>query len=249
MTVTGINITEKVRDYKGNNSFIKNLKPGLSKYGRLTPKQFAAAEKIILNEVRSSEVKVEDLPQSIQDIVNYGGELKFVKDIQSKYNKYRRLTEKQVSAATKAISREKAKKSQKEINVDIVGNTIKLGRNIALDIKDTYNLEFQPILVDVTKVMTVSEKAVKIQAKLTKENGGICRCCGRTLTDDMSKMTGIGPVCSRNVGVKHPTSREDLPKYQQMISDKIDEIGTFEFWIPKRGIVEWNGHGAVLLKL
>ena len=174
MTVTGINITEKVRDYNGNNSFIKNLKPGLSKYGRLTPKQFAAAEKIILNEVRSSEVKVEDLPQSLQDIVNYSGELKFV---------------------------------------------------------------------------TVSEKAVKIEAKLTKENGGICRCCGRTLTDDISKMTGIGPVCSGNVGVKHPTSREDLPKYNQMISDKIDEIGTFEFWVPKRGIVEWNGHGAVLLKL
>jgi len=249
MTVTGINIEEKVRTYNGDNSFIKNLMTGLSKYGRLTPKQYAAAEKIILNESRSVEVNVEDLPESLQDIVNYSGELKFVKDIQSKYNKYRRLTEKQVSAATKAISRERAKKSQKEINVDIVGNTIKLGRNIALDIKEEYNLEFQPILVDVTKVMTVSEKAVKIEAKLTKENGGICRCCGRTLTDDMSKMTGIGPVCSRNVGVKHPTSRKDLPMYKQMISDKIDEIGTFEFWIPKRGIVEWNGHGAVLLKL
>ena len=41
MTVTGINIEEKVRNYKGVNTFIKNIRPGLLKYGRLTPKQYA----------------------------------------------------------------------------------------------------------------------------------------------------------------------------------------------------------------
>ena len=249
MTVTGINIEEKVRNYEGASTFIKSLKPGLAKWGRLTPKQKSFAEKIIMNEVRQSEVNVEELPESIKNIVNYDGELKFVKDIQEKYNKYRSLTDKQVSAANQAISREKAKKSQKEINVDIVGNTIKLGRNIAMDIKKEYNLEFHPILVDVTKVLVVSEKAMKLEAKLTKENGGICRCCGKTLTDEMSQMTGVGPVCAKYVGVPHPASRKDIPLFQQQMSDRIDEVGAFEFWIPKRQIKEWNGHAAVLLKL
>ena len=249
MTVTGINIEEKVRNYEGVNTFIKSLKPGLMKYGRLTPKQKQFAEKIIMNEVRQSEVNVEELPQTLQNIVNYDGELKFVKDIQAKYKKYRRLTDKQVSAANNAISREKAKKSQKELNIDLVGNTIKLGRNIAMDIKKEYELDFHPILVDVTKVITVSEKAMKLEAKLTKENGGICRCCGRTLTDEMSQMTGVGPVCATYVGVPHPASRKDIPLFQQKMSERIDEVGSFEFWIPKRQIKEWNGHAAVLLKL
>ena len=59
MTVTGINIEEKVRNYEGNNDFIKGLKPGLMKYGRLTPKQFAVAEKLILQEERQNDVNVD----------------------------------------------------------------------------------------------------------------------------------------------------------------------------------------------
>jgi hypothetical protein len=62
-------------------------------------------------------------------------------------------------------------------------------------------------------------------------------------------MTGLGPVCSKYVGVEHPTTKADLPLYRQQISDKIDEVGEFEFWIPKRGIVEWNGSAGVLLKM
>ena len=249
MTVTGINIEEKVRNYEGENTFINSIKSGLQKYGRLTPKQYAMAEKIIMGNEKKKDLVVEELPQSLQDIVNYKGELKFVKDIQSKYMKYRRLTEKQVSAATNAISRENAKNSQKEVNIDLVGNTIKLGRNIAMDIKDEYELDFHPILVDVTKIITVSNKAMKLEAKLTKENAGICRCCGRSLTDEMSQLTGIGPVCSTYVGVKHPSTRKDLPEFKAKMNKKIDEVGTFEFWIPKRSIKEWNGHAAVMMKL
>ena len=249
MAVTGINIEQKVREYNGTSSFINNLKSGLAKYGRLTPKQFAAAEKVILNEVRKTEVNVEELPEKLRAIVTYKGESKFVNDLKSKYEKYRKLTEKQVDAGFKAVDRENQKNSQKDVNIPLVGNTIKIGRNIALDIKEEYGLDFHPILVDVTELVTVSNKALRIKAKLTKENGGICRCCGRTLTDEMSQMTGIGPVCAGYVGVKHPASKADIPQFKQMMSDKIDEIGEFEFWLPKRSVQKWNGHGAVLMKI
>ena len=62
MTVTGINIEEKVRQYEGVNSFIKKLQPSLMKWGQLTPKQYAVAEKLIMQELRQVEVKVEELP-------------------------------------------------------------------------------------------------------------------------------------------------------------------------------------------
>ena len=61
-------------------------------------------------------------------------------------------------------------------------------------------------------------------------------------------MTGLGPVCSKYVGVQHPSTKADLPQYREEINQKIDEIGEFEFWIPKRGIVEWKGSAGVMLK-
>jgi hypothetical protein len=64
----------------------------------------------------------------------------------------------------------------------------------------------------------------------------------------MSRLTGIGPVCSKYVGIKHPETKLDLPQYRESINKKIDEIGEFEFWIPKRGIVQWNGSAGVMLK-
>jgi len=249
MSVTGINIEEKVRNYEGNNDFIKGLKPGLMKYGRLTPKQFSVAEKLILQEERQKDVKVEELPHTLRAIVEYKGESKFVLDLQEKYKKYRRLTDKQVQAGYQAVDREIQKNSQRDLNIPLVGNTIKLGRKIAGDIKEENNLAFYPILVDVTQIVTMSNRALKLKAKLTKENGGICRCCGKTLTDYMSQMTGIGPVCAAYVGVKHPQDKSEVEQFKKNMSDKIDEIGEFEFWIPKRQIVEWNGAGAMMLKI
>jgi CRISPR/Cas system CSM-associated protein Csm2 small subunit len=249
MTVTGINIEEKVRNYEGNNDFIKGLKPGLMKYGRLTPKQFAVAEKLIIQEERQTEINVEELPTNLRAIVEYKGESKFVLDLQEKYKKYRRLTEKQVQAGYQAIDREIQKNSQKEVNIKLVGNTIKLGRNIARDIKEENNLEFHPILVDVTEIVTMSNRAMKLKAKLTKENGGICRCCGKTLTDYMSQVTGIGPVCAKYVGVEHPKTKNDVEQFKADMSKKIDEIGEFEFWIPKRQIVQWNGSASLIMKV
>jgi CRISPR/Cas system CSM-associated protein Csm2 small subunit len=249
MTVTGINIEEKVRNYEGNNDFIKGLKPGLMKYGRLTPKQFAVAEKLIIQEERQTEINVEELPTNLRAIVEYKGESKFVLDLQEKYKKYRRLTEKQVQAGYKAVDREIQKNSQKEVNIKLVGNTIKLGRNIARDIKEENNLEFHPILVDVTEIVTMSNRAMKLKAKLTKENGGICRCCGKTLTDYMSQVTGIGPVCAKYVGVEHPKTKNDVEQFKSDMSKKIDEIGEFEFWIPKRQIVQWNGSASLIMKV
>ena len=165
MAVTGINITEKVRNYEGVSGFIHNLKPSLEKWGRLTPRQLETAEKIILNEERQKDVKVEDLPMELRAIVEYKGESKFVLDIQDKYLKYRRLTEKQVQAGYRAVYREEQENSKVSLNINLIGNTIKLGRNIARDIKEQYKLEFHPILVDVTQVLMMSNKALKLKAK------------------------------------------------------------------------------------
>ena len=186
----------------------------------------------------------------IEQVQNYEGTNNFMNSLKRGYQKYGRLTENQMAAAVRTIEgMRRREQSQKRININLVGDTIKIGRKIALGIKEQYNLEFHPILVDVTAVTAITDKAIRFKGKLTKENGGICRCCAKTLTDEMSQLTGIGPVCAKYVGVEHPKTKADVEKFKEDMSKKIDEIGEFEFWIPKRAVIKWDGNGEVIMKL
>lgn len=186
----------------------------------------------------------------IKEVQNYEGTNNFMNSLKRGLKKYGTLTENQTSAAIRVIEgARRHEQSQKRIDIKLVGDTIKIGRKIALGIKEEYNLDFHPILVDVTAVTAMTDRALRIKGKLTKENGGVCRCCGKTLTDEMSQVTGIGPVCAKYVGVEHPKSKNDVEKFKEDMSNKIDEIGEFEFWIPKRAVIKWDGMGGVMLRM
>lgn len=185
----------------------------------------------------------------IEKVKNYEGDNKFMNSLKRGYLKYGSLTENQMSAAVRTIEGiRRHKQSQKRIDVNLVGDTIKIGRKIALSIKKEYGLDFHPVLIDVTSVTGITDRAIRLKGKLTKQNGGICCCCGKTLTDEMSQITGIGPICAKYVGVPHPKSKDEVEKFMGDMQKKIDDIGEFEFWIPKRAIVKWEGKGGVMLK-
>ena len=185
----------------------------------------------------------------IENVKNYEGTNNFMNSLKKGLNKYGSLTENQISAAIRVIEgARRHEQAQREMNINVVGQTIKVGRKIALGIREEYNLDFHPILIDIISVKGMTDKAFRFKGKLTKENGGICRCCGKTLTDEMSQLTGIGPVCAKYVGVEHPKTKQDVEKFKEDMSNRIDEIGEFEFWIPKKSIVKWDGSGSVMLK-
>ena len=186
----------------------------------------------------------------IKEVQNYEGTNNFMNSLKRGLKKYGSLTENQSAAAIRVIEgARRHEQSQKRIDIKLVGDTIKIGRKIALGIKEEYGLDFHPILVDVTAVTAMTDRALRIKGKLTKENGGVCRCCGKTLTDEMSQVTGIGPVCAKYVGVEHPKTKDDVNKFKEDMSNKIDEIGEFEFWIPKRAVIKWDGMGGVMLRM
>lgn len=186
----------------------------------------------------------------IKEVQNYEGNNNFMNSLKRGLKKYGSLTENQAEAAIRVIEgARRHEQSQKRIDIKLVGDTIKIGRKIALGIKEEYGLDFHPILVDVTAVTAMTDRALRVKGKLTKENGGVCRCCGKTLTDEMSQVTGIGPVCAKYVGVEHPKSKNDVEKFKEDMSNKIDEIGEFEFWIPKRAVIKWDGMGGVMLRM
>ena len=111
--------TQKVRNYKGQNSFILKMKDAVSKYGSLTMAQSNAVEKILSAPVEAKQV---ELTEEMKKIQAYTGENNFVKEIQSKLEKYGKLTDKQVSAAVSQIVKEENKNKKrvhKEYNLII----------------------------------------------------------------------------------------------------------------------------------
>jgi hypothetical protein len=215
------------------------MKEALKKWGQLTPKQVEAAEKALNSEVKV--INTEEIPQEIKRIVDYKGENNFVKDIASKFQRYGTLTTKQIEAANKQIQKEEDKEKTFRMNWGTPGETIVIGRKIGQQLKEKYELEFNPVLLDITKVKAVSPKAVQFEGKMTVKRGDVCMCCGRTLTDEFSMLTHMGKICAGHMKVEYITDRSQADEFRERYLKRVEEIGVMEFWVPKNQIKKWNG--------
>ena len=236
---TQISTQDKVRNYQGQNRFILNMKDALKKWGQLTPKQLEATDKALNSEVKT--INREELPEDVKRIVEYKGENPFVKDIASKFEKWGTLTSKQISAAVAQIQKEEDKEKTVRMNWPTIGETIKLGRKIGMELKEKYGLKFNPILIDITTLKAVSPKAVLFSGKLTIKRGDVCTCCMKTLTDEFSMLTGFGKICAKHVGVEYITDKSQTQRFREEYLKRVEEIGEMEFWVPKTQIKKWDG--------
>lgn len=236
-------------EYNGESSFLNSLKNGYSKYGRLTPAQLKAAEKVI-NGIRTKVKSMApiEVQKNIEQIMGYEGDNKFMLDLKTKYEKYGRLTEKQIDAGLKFVSPREVQNKLKEPLVLPKKDTIIVRQYIARDIKKRLELDFLPIQIDVTHLIGASRKAVHLRGKLSTTVGSVCRCCGRGLKDELSILTGMGKTCAKNTGVKYAKNREDITRFQEDLQKRVDEIGSFDFWIPKGQIQEWEGVYKIVTK-
>ena len=235
----------KVRNYQGTNSFVNKMKSVVNQYGSLTLKQAEAVEKCLK---ATTVVETKELPENVKRIVNYAGENSFVKEISSKFKKYGTLTEKQILAAVNQIQKEEDKERTIRMNWPITGETIKITRKVGEELKKTYDLKFNPILIDVTRLKGVSPKAVQFVGKMTVKRGRVCVCCGRTLTDEFSMLTGIGKLCAKHIGVPYITDKSQAERFRKEYLDRVEEIGEMEFWIPKSQIVKWEGITEMIVR-
>lgn len=236
---TQISTQDKVRNYQGQNRFILNMKDTLKKWGQLTPKQLEASDRALNSEVKT--INREELPEDVKRIVEYKGENPFVKDIASKFEKWGTLTSKQISAAVAQIQKEEDKEKTVRMNWPTIGETIKLGRKIGMELKEKYGLKFNPILIDITTLKAVSPKAVLFSGKLTIKRGDVCTCCMKTLTDEFSMLTGFGKICAKHVGVEYITDKSQTQRFREEYLKRVEEIGEMEFWVPKTQIKKWDG--------
>ena len=238
--------TTQVQNYQGHNSFILRMKDVITKYGSLTANQAAAVEKILNAPVEAKQV---EMTEDMKKIQAYEGTNSFVKEIQSKLEKFGKLTDKQISAAITQIQKEETKNATVLMNIPLEGDTIIVGRSIGQKMKETYGLKFNPTLLDITKVLAVSPKAVKFSGKMNVKRGDICVCCGRELSDEFSMLTKMGKTCAKHMGVEYITDKSEAERFRNEYLQKVEEIGEMEFWVPKRQIKKWEGNGDLLLQM
>jgi hypothetical protein len=243
MTTT-FTTTEKVKNYNGNNSFIIKMKDTISRYGHLTIGQSTAVERILNAPVEAKQV---EMTEDMKRIQSYKGENTFVKDIQSKLEKHGKLSDKQVSAAVSQIQKEEDKERTYKMNWPIAGDTIILGRKIGQQLKETYGLEFNPTLIDITSILGVSPRAVRFSGKMTIKRGKICMCCGRELTDEFSMITGLGKTCAGHMKVEYIKDKSEAQRFREEYLQQVEKIGIFEFWVPKKQIRKWEGIGESMV--
>ena len=239
-------ITTQVKNYNGHNTFILKMKDTLKKYNSLTANQRAAVEKILKN---VSEAKKVELTEDQKRIMSYEGQNSFVNEIKSKLKEFGKISEKQESAALAQIQKEETTAATVHMNIPAIGDTIKVGRKVGMALKEQYELKFNPILLDITKVLAISPKAVKFSGKLTIKRGSVCTCCMKTLTDEFSMLTGLGKICAKHVGVPYITDASQAKQFREEYMKRVEEIGEMEFWVPKSQIKTWEGNADILLKM
>jgi len=238
MTTTTTTTVSRVRNYEGSNKFLLNLKSSLERWGNLTPKQVEFAEKA-LKSVQT--VNVETMSENLQKIAKYDGPNSFVNEIKSKLLKYGTLSDKQVNATLTQIQKDIDKENTRNFKIPTPGDTITVGRKIGQQMKETYGLEFNPMVIDITKLLAVSPKAFKFSGKMTKGRSKVCGCCAKRLTDEFSMLTGVGKTCAKHMKISYITDRSQAERFREDYLRRVDEIGEMEFWVPKSQVKKWDG--------
>jgi len=246
MTTTTTTVQDRVRYYQGQNRFILKMKDSLNKCGQLTTRQLEASEKCLNSEVK--KVDMENIPEDIKRIIEYKGENTFVKDIITKFNKYGTLTSKQIDASVKQIQKEEDKEKTIRMNWPTEGETILIGRKIGQQLKKQYGLEFNPTLIDITRLKAVSLKAVQFMGKMTVKRGKVCMCCNKTLTDEFSMLTNMGKICAGHMKVEYITDSSQADVFRERYLKRVEEIGEMEFWVPKSQIKKWDGATEAIMR-
>ncbi len=178
---------------------------------------------------------------TIEKVNNYQGKNSFIAKMKDLLIKGKTLSPKQLEVSLDIITKEEESEKVIRMNWPTPGETIIIGRKIGQQLKKDYGLEFNPTLLDITRLLGVSAKAVKFSGKMTIKRGKICTSCMRDLTDEFSMLTGMGKTCAGHMRVPYIKDASEAARFREDYLKRVDEIGEMEFWVPKNQIKKWNG--------
>jgi hypothetical protein len=189
-----------------------------------------------------------EITTTVRKVQDYTGPSTFIQKMKEVILKKGSLSPKQEEVVFNILNKEASEKTIR-MNWPTTGETIIIGRKIGQQLKETYGLEFNPTLLDITRLLGVSPKAVKFAGKMTIKRGKICTSCMKDLTDEFSMLTGMGKICARHLKVPYIKDASETTRFREDYLKRVDEIGEMEFWVPKNQIKKWNGATQSVVKM
>ena len=151
-------------------------------------------------------------------------------------------------------------KATKELNTEIEdyiwtkANKMEVGKSYKITVKKymtepaTANFDFQdkwndgnpmPLCIMQGDVIKETRGMYYMNLHGKAERTSKCLVCGKTLTNPISKLYGIGPECSEKVGLIRIESEDEAKEKLKHIIGQIDDI-SWSGWVIKSSIKEWE---------
>ena len=146
----------------------------------------------------------------------------------------------------------------KEINTEVYicppVQKMEVGKSYKITVKKymtepaTVNFDFQdkwidgkpmPLCIMLGEVIKETRGMYYMNLQGKAEHTSRCLVCGKPLTNPISKLYGIGPECSENVGLIRIESEEEAKEKLKHIMEQIDDI-SWSGWVIKSAIKEWE---------
>ena len=93
------------------------------------------------------------------------------------------------------------------------------------------------IMVGTVNKQTEKMYHMTLHGDILEEITQTCMCCGKPITNEVSKYFGMGPVCGQHNYVNPFNSKEELKEAVAQYKEKLRNI-TWTGWIPKSAIEE-----------
>jgi len=185
--------------------------------------------------------KIEQFKSKFPDEYTYLAEVhegnNFFTSLMTQADKFGSLSIKQIACIQRNMGKDDVKQPKKEAETIpasfSVGDKIEIKNWIAKKLEAELELPFFFRNLIVEEHHAESHRAVQLSVRFEHTVASSCHVCGRALDDPRSKAIGIGPTCSKRMGLERMSSigAEFALKMIKMQADKIGVVGPV--WIPK----------------
>lgn len=121
---------------------------------------------------------------------------------------------------------------------DLDGHIFEVTKWYASKLKEAKGTQYAFRNLKILKVKKESPKAYCVDAEFFSGIASRCGVCGRELNNDISRATGIGPICAVKIGMPRPT----MERAKEIVAEleKLSKAqGIFNnVWVPKSQIKE-----------
>ena len=177
------------------------------------------------------------------DMIMYNGTFNLILNIRSAFLKYGKLTDKQWAAVEKCL-RPQPVHDPNVILVPACNIPIVISASAARVIARKNKWDINPCTLLVTQILTEQKGTLRLKVKADWSGSvGVCRCCGKSLTDWRSQATGVGPVCVKRTNIRYVTDQNDVARFQKEMEDYCAKLGEVEVEIKRWAFKD--GLGAI----